>query len=166
MLPHFAAPAKMLDAIDVRSLTRDEQLTFSALVGQVNRRRPRIALLNRRSEEGRDTWLRTSTVDLQIGEPFDDRNKYELIAKYAGEVSGVVMYDRRAEQSHAEPGVHRGRVAKGIARHARGVRIAWRARHRIAGSCGSDVAGISDRDRGVRALVQRHTGPIARSGSL
>ena len=95
MLPHFAAPAKTLDAIDVGCLTHDEQLTFSALVGHVNRRQPRIALLNRRSEEGRDTWFRTSTVDLQISEPFDDRNKYELIAKYAGEVSGVVMYDRR-----------------------------------------------------------------------
>jgi hypothetical protein len=83
----------MLDAIDVQSLTRDEQLTFSALEGQVNRQRPRIALLNRRSEEGRDTWLRTSTVDLQIREPFDEGNKYELIAKYAGEISGVVMYD-------------------------------------------------------------------------
>jgi hypothetical protein len=92
-LPHFAAPAKMLDAIDVGSLTRDEQLTFSAFVGQVNRRQPRIALLSRRSEEGRDTWFRTSTVDLQISEPFDDRNKYELIAKYAGEIKGVVLYD-------------------------------------------------------------------------
>jgi hypothetical protein len=93
VLPHFAAPAKTLDTIDVGSLTHDEQLTFSALVGRVNRRQPRIVLLSRRSEEGRDTWLRTSTVDLQIGEPFDDRNKYELIAKYVGEVSGVVMYD-------------------------------------------------------------------------
>jgi hypothetical protein len=92
-LPHFAAPAKTLDAIDVQSLSRDEQLTFSALTGQVNCRQPRIALLNRRSEEGRDAWFRTSTVDLQIRETFDDRNKYELIAKYAGEVSGVVMYD-------------------------------------------------------------------------
>ena len=59
----------------------------------MNRRQPRIALLNRRSEEGRDTWFRTSTVDLQISEPFDDRNKYDLIAKYADEVSGVVLYD-------------------------------------------------------------------------
>jgi len=93
VLPHFSTPAKMLDAIDIRALTRDEQLTFSALVGHVNRRRPRIALLNRRSEEGRDTWFRTSTVDLQINEPFDESNKFDLIARYAGEVRGVVMYD-------------------------------------------------------------------------
>jgi hypothetical protein len=93
VLPHFAAPAEILDAIDVRDLTRDEQLTFSALQGQVNRRRPRIALLNRRSDEGRDTWFRTSTVDLQISEPFDDEKKYELIAKYAEEVRGVVLCD-------------------------------------------------------------------------
>lgn len=92
-LPHFATPAKVLDAIDVGSLTHDEQLTFSALVGHVNRRQPRIALLNRRSEEGRDAWFRTPTVNLQIGEPFDDRTKYDLLAKYAGEAAGVVLYD-------------------------------------------------------------------------
>ena len=92
-LPHFPAPAKTLDAIDVGALNHDEQLMFSALVGHVNRRQPRIALLSRRSEEGRDTWFRTPTVDLAINEPFDDRNKYELVAKYAGEVGGVVLYD-------------------------------------------------------------------------
>lgn len=97
VLPHFSAPAKVLDAIDVGALTHDEQLTFSALAGHVNRRQPRLALLNRRSEEGRDTWFRTPTVDLTIGEPFDDRNKHELIAKYAREVAGVVLYD--AEQN-------------------------------------------------------------------
>ena len=116
--------AKTLDAIDVRSLTHDEQLTFSALVGHVNRRQPRIALLNRRSEEGRDTWFRTSTFDLQIGEPFDDRDKYELLAKYAGEVGGVVLYDADAEQSSTERGVHRRRIAQRIARHPRSVRTA------------------------------------------
>lgn len=98
-MPHFATPAKTLDAIDVGSLTSDEQLTFSALAGQVNRRQPRIALLSRHSEEGRDTWFRRPTVDLQIAAPFDDSHKYELIAKYAGEISGVVLYDA-ARNSH------------------------------------------------------------------
>lgn len=98
MLPHFAAPAKALDAIDVGALSQDEQLTFSALAGQVNRTQPRIMLWNRRSEEGADRWLRTSTVNLEIGEFFgdltnDQRNKYDLIAKYRGEVRGVVLYD-------------------------------------------------------------------------
>jgi hypothetical protein len=93
VLPHFATPAETLDAIDVGWLTPEEQLTFSALVGHVNRQQPRIALLNRRSEEGRDTWFRTPTVDVQIGDPFDDRNKYDLLAKYASELAGVVLYD-------------------------------------------------------------------------
>jgi hypothetical protein len=93
VLPHFAAPADSLDAIDVASLTYDEQLTFAALVGHVNRRQPRIALLNRRSEEGRDTWFRTPTVDVELNEPFDHADKLDLVAKYAGELSGVVLYD-------------------------------------------------------------------------
>jgi hypothetical protein len=92
VLPHFAAPAERLDAIDVGALSPDEQVTFSALVGQVNRRRPRIALLNRRSEEGCDTWFRTATVDLEIGDPYDAHSKFDLLGKYAGEVSGAVPY--------------------------------------------------------------------------
>lgn len=40
-LPHFASPLP-LDTIEVQALTRDEQITFSALQGQVNRKQPRI----------------------------------------------------------------------------------------------------------------------------
>lgn len=93
VLPHFATPAEKLDAVDVSSLTQDEQLTFSAFVGQVNRQRPRVALLHYRSEEGRTTWLTSQTVNLKIERTFDDRTKWELIAKYAGEITGVVIYD-------------------------------------------------------------------------
>src|SRR5690349_3029639 len=99
VLPHFAAPAQALDAVDISRLAPDEQLTFAALVGHVNRRQPRIALLSRRSEEGRDTWFRTATVDVNLNEPFDDRNRFELIAKYAREVRGAILYDP-ARNSH------------------------------------------------------------------
>lgn len=59
VLPHFPQPAALVDAIAVQSLTREEQLTFAALQGHVNKNRPRIWLINQRSEEGRDTWLET-----------------------------------------------------------------------------------------------------------
>ncbi|MES2658508.1 MAG: discoidin domain-containing protein [Verrucomicrobiota bacterium] len=92
-LPTFATPAAKLDTLVVQELSKDEQITFSSLQGQVNRKQPRIYLLDNRSEEGRDTWANTPTVNLAQGDLYDRKNKYELVAKYAREVSGVVLYD-------------------------------------------------------------------------
>src|SRR5512142_2986339 len=60
-LPTFATPAPVLDCIEVQALMNDEQITFSALEGQVNRKQPRICLLDARAGEGRDTWANTPT---------------------------------------------------------------------------------------------------------
>jgi hypothetical protein len=95
-LPIFAAPAATLDAIEVQSLSVDEQITFSALQGQVNRRRPRIYLLDARSDEGRDTWANTPTVALGPRNLYGRENRYDLVARYAKEVGGVVLYDPKA----------------------------------------------------------------------
>ncbi|MEX0939702.1 MAG: discoidin domain-containing protein [Pirellulales bacterium] len=92
-LPIFATPAATLDAIEIQVLSRDEQLTFSALQGQVNKKQPRIYLLDARSDEGRDTWANTSTVAIESKNLYGRQNKYELLAKYAGEIDGVVLYD-------------------------------------------------------------------------
>ncbi|WP_411845882.1 discoidin domain-containing protein [Roseibacillus persicicus] len=96
-LPTFAAPSRSLDAIDVRSLSVDEQLAFAALQGIVNRQQPRILLFDSRAGEGGDTWARTKGVDFSIGRIFEQRERYELMKKYRGEVTGVVLYD--AEKS-------------------------------------------------------------------
>lgn len=93
VLPHFPTPARQLDALDVARLTPDEQLTFSALAGHVNRRQPRLALINSRKEPEREAWFSDPTIDLQLNEPFTAANKNELLAKYADEVAGVVLYD-------------------------------------------------------------------------
>jgi hypothetical protein len=92
-LPVFATPAMPLDAIKVQSLSADEQITFSALQGLVNRKQPRILLLDARAGEGRDTWPKTPTMNLKFNEPFGRANKYELVAKHAKEIAGVVLYD-------------------------------------------------------------------------
>ncbi|MGH7973032.1 MAG: GxGYxYP domain-containing protein, partial [Limisphaerales bacterium] len=92
-LPTFATPAPVLDSIEVQALTGDEQITFSALQGQVNRKQPRIYLLDARAGEGRDTWANTATVGLNSRTLFTSENKYDLLAKYAGEVRGLVLYD-------------------------------------------------------------------------
>ncbi len=98
VFPQFAAPAEQLDALNLHDLTPDEQLTFSALAGQVNRRQPRIVLVNRRPNEkpgnsGPEQWLRTPTINLSIGRRFDSFDKYALLAKYAKEFRGLVLYD-------------------------------------------------------------------------
>ncbi len=90
-LPAFATPASPLDALVVQDLDRDEQITFSALQGIVNRTKPRILMLDRNAEEGRDTWL--NTADLSIRSPDGLKSPYDLIAKYARELNGVVLYD-------------------------------------------------------------------------
>lgn len=92
-LPTFATPAQVLDSIEVQALTGDELITFSALQGQVNRKQPRIYLVDPRAGEGRDTWANTATVGLGSSKLFTTENKYDLLAKYAGEVQGMVLYD-------------------------------------------------------------------------
>jgi hypothetical protein len=87
-LPIFATPAAPLDTVVVQDLSKDEQIMVSSLQGLVNRKQPRILLLDARAGEGRDTWA--ETMGLETRPPADG---YELVAKYAGEVAGVVLYD-------------------------------------------------------------------------
>jgi hypothetical protein len=91
-LPHFAAPA-LLDTINVRTLTHDEQITVSALQGLVNQKQPRIFLLDSRTDEGGLAWAQTSTVHLKLGTNYTRETKYELLAKYAPEIEGAVLYN-------------------------------------------------------------------------
>lgn len=92
-LPTFATPAATLDTLEVQVLSPDEQITFSALQGQVNRKRPRIYLLDARSDEGRDTWANTATIGIESREFFGNEEKFDLVAKYQEEIEGVVLYD-------------------------------------------------------------------------
>ncbi len=90
-LPTFATPASKMDMLTVQDLSKDEQITFSSLQGLVNRKQPRILLLDARAEEGKSTWA--ATLHLEAGGNYSRDNRYDLIAKYAKEISGVVLYD-------------------------------------------------------------------------
>lgn len=92
-LPRFAPPAATLDTVLVQSLSPDEQITFSALQGRVNRERPRIYLLDSRADEGTYTWADTSTVNFTSRTTYTRETKFDLVAKYANELDGVVLYD-------------------------------------------------------------------------
>jgi hypothetical protein len=89
-IPTFATPAPVQDTIMIQDLSKDEQITFSALQGRVNRKQPRIFLANRRSEEGPFTWLETAGLDRKM---FAPQTKHDLLAKYAAEIDGVVLYN-------------------------------------------------------------------------
>lgn len=99
ILPTFATPASTLDAIEVQALSKDEQITFSTLQGLVNKKQPRIYLLDAQAGEGMDTWADTATVNFESANSFGHETRYDLLAKYAREVSGVVLYDP-AKSSH------------------------------------------------------------------
>lgn len=92
-LPIFATPASTLDAISIRDLSPDERITFSALQGQVNRKQPRIFLIDPRAEEGVNTWPDTDSINLGPRKVFSKRNRFDLIARYASEFEGVILYD-------------------------------------------------------------------------
>ncbi len=89
-LPTFATPAETLDTLMVQDLSKDELITFSALQGRVNRKQPRILLANARAEEGAFTWADTAGLAREVHAK-DDR--YRVLAKYAAELDGVVLYN-------------------------------------------------------------------------
>lgn len=99
-LPLFSAPAASLDAMFVQGLSRDEQITFSALQGLINKKQPRIYLLDRFSDEGVYTWAETSTVNFTSRILYGRESKYDLVKKYAGEITGVVLYDPAISPHH------------------------------------------------------------------
>ena len=92
-LPTFATPALTLDTILVQDLTADEQITFAALQGLINKTKPRIYLLDSGADEGTYTWANTSLVGFTSRILYSNANRYNLIAKYADQIAGVVLYN-------------------------------------------------------------------------
>jgi len=92
-LPTFATPAVPLDTILVQDLTPDEEITFSALQGLINKTKPRVYLLDSGADEGTYTWANTSLVGFTSRILYSNATRYNLIAKYANQLAGVVLYD-------------------------------------------------------------------------
>ena len=85
-LPRFATPLRLAVA-DLTNAPADQQLLLTTLQGVVNRRRPRIYLLQPQGE-GLDTWLDALAVPHhQTARPMS------LLADYCDEVTGAVLYD-------------------------------------------------------------------------
>ena len=92
-LPTFSTPAATLDTILVQDLSPDEEITFSALQGLINKSQPRIYLLDSGADEGTYTWANTSTVNFTSRTLYSNANRFNLIGKYASQLAGVVLYN-------------------------------------------------------------------------
>jgi len=92
-LPTFATPAVPLDTILVQDLSPDEEITFSALQGLINKAKPRVYLLDSGADEGTYTWANTALVGFSSRILYNNANRYNLIAKYTNQLAGVVLYD-------------------------------------------------------------------------
>ncbi|MEQ4204871.1 GxGYxYP domain-containing protein [Actinopolymorpha sp. B17G11] len=85
-LPHFARP-RHLDVVNLLSpVPNDEKVMFTTLQGLVNRSRPRLYLLHT-EEEGAYTWLE------DLGLPWDEQDRWEMLSKYQTEAKGMVVWD-------------------------------------------------------------------------
>lgn len=88
VFPAFARPAEMLDAIDISRESRDVQTMLTGLQGIVNRKQPRLLLLNRNNE--REQWPETLGLVYTL-----KSDPWRVIEKYKGEIKGLVVYDER-----------------------------------------------------------------------
>jgi hypothetical protein len=93
-LPTFSR-ARHLDVADIEQLSGAEQIMLVTLQGVVNRREPRLYLLQSPDEEGKYTWLRDG-----LGVPYTvHRNAWSLVARYRDEVKGSIIYDPEVPDS-------------------------------------------------------------------
>ena len=85
-LPTFAVP-QHFDVADLTKIDGDTQAMLTTLQGIVNRVQPRLYWYL--STDGSDqAWLKTSGVPYTLAS-----DPWSLLAKYRGEVRGVVIYD-------------------------------------------------------------------------
>lgn len=87
LLPAFSTPASTIDCIDITEASGAEQDLFVSLEGIINRRRPRLACVTERGDEGKFTWLKLHDLHYQI------LGGYKALAKYGGETTGLVVTD-------------------------------------------------------------------------
>jgi hypothetical protein len=87
---HGASYIKVAGVGTMPQIEADEALLFTTLKGLVNKTQPRIYTFDNavRGEEGKYNWLNS----LGLGYT-DVADKWTLLTKYSGEISGIVIYD-------------------------------------------------------------------------
>lgn len=85
-LPVFEEP-EHLDVVDLVKESGDIKLMFATLQGNINRKKPRLYLLEN-IEEGKYTWLEDLSIPYTIHKDY-----WEVVMKYKDEIAGMVIYD-------------------------------------------------------------------------
>ncbi|MGF9696168.1 GxGYxYP domain-containing protein [Paenibacillus sp. MABNR03] len=91
-LPRFKKP-KHLDAADIYDAPGDIKLLFGTLQGIVNRKQPRIYLIESQ-EEGKLTWLNDLDVPYTLHQDY-----WDVFSTYRSEVKGIIVYDPKLPDS-------------------------------------------------------------------
>ncbi len=94
ILPSFGTPASPMDAVMTSSMSRDMQITLSCLQGIVNKKQPRILMLDAETNEGPYTWPET------MGLKWIEQDALSVIKKYIGESAGAVLYSEERSRHY------------------------------------------------------------------
>ena len=88
-LPQFASIADTLDGLDMvkNGMSPSEKAMFASLQGLVNKIKPRIILFDVEKEE-KYKWPEYLRLHVKV-----NPDKWSLLKKYMGEISGVILYD-------------------------------------------------------------------------
>lgn len=96
LIPTFPSATGELDAIMSNNLTDEEILTITCLQGLVNAKETRLALFIENVEQ----WA--NIYGYKSKKAIERKDIFEVLKKYTPEVSGVVLYSRKQEQSCAD----------------------------------------------------------------
>jgi len=89
LLPTFAPAAESLDAIEV-SQSKDLYTLAVTFQGLINRKQPRVLILNSNAGEGKETWAKEFGLSYT-----KEKDIYKVIEKYKSEIKGIVIYDTK-----------------------------------------------------------------------
>src|SRR6266849_2884789 len=91
ILPAFQAP-EHLDVFDLRTASREVQLSVAMLVGLINRPRPQVYLISRNNDA---FWLQEifASIPYDISPLAANEILIALLASYRDRVQGIIIYD-------------------------------------------------------------------------
>ena len=87
-LPTFGTPAATLDAVRINTQSYDTRVIATTLQGIINRKQPRILVLNSSEEGNQTTWPNAQGLKLSQTNDLDG-----LVKKYKDELKGTIIYD-------------------------------------------------------------------------